>query len=59
LPASGAAAASTAATITTNGVSTAVDAAGLIVVFPAAASVSDAMLTLVLLIPVHAYEKRK
>jgi hypothetical protein len=44
LPASGATAASTAAAITTTGVSTAVDAAsGLIVVFPAAASVSDAI----------------
>jgi hypothetical protein len=57
LPASGAAAASTAAAIITNGVSTAVNAAsGLIVVFPAAASVSDAIADSSSL-AVHAYEK--
>jgi hypothetical protein len=52
LPASVAAAASTTAAITTNGVST----AGLIVVFPAAASVSNAIADSSSL-AVHAYEK--
>jgi hypothetical protein len=54
LPASGAAAASTPAAITTTGVSTAVGAAsGLIAIFPATASISDAIADLA----VHAYEK--
>jgi len=57
LPAYGAATASTAAVITTIGISTAVDAAsGLIVVFPATASVFDAMADSSSL-AVHAYEK--